>query len=31
MFIMLSEQGTETSEEMVQVGEVCSVLPKGWG
>jgi len=28
---MPSEQGMEMSEEIVQVGEVCSVLPEGGG
>ena len=31
MFVVLSEQGTETSEETVQAGEVCSVLLEGRG
>jgi len=31
VFIVPSERGTETSEGIVQVGEVCSVLPEGWG
>ena len=31
MFVMPSEWGIEMLEEMVQAGEVCSVLPEGWG
>jgi len=31
VFIVLSEQGIETSEEMVQAEEVCLVLLEGWG
>jgi len=31
MFVVLSEWGTETLEEMVQVGKVCLVLPEGRG
>ena len=29
MFVLLSEQGTETLEEMVQMGEVCLVWAEG--
>jgi len=31
MFVMPLEQGMEMLEEMVQAGEVCLVLPEGWG
>ena len=31
MFVVLSEWGTEMLEEIVQAGEVCSVLLEGWG
>jgi len=31
VFVVLSERGIETLEEMVQVGKVCSVLLEGWG
>ena len=30
MFVVPSERGIETSEEMVQAREVCLVLLKGW-